>query len=109
VNTRRIRHDADRGRFCLIDLSSLGTTVDGVPVPRGYDEADGSKREKRRRGGAAASARASVSPTSSSWTSASSADVETGMTLLLLARFVLLAAIAAVAGLTVWAGRGPAR
>ena len=41
----RIRHDADRGRFCLIDLSSLGTTVDGTPVPRGYDEADGSKRE----------------------------------------------------------------
>jgi hypothetical protein len=31
------------------------------------------------------------------------------MTLLLLARFVLLAAIAAVAGITVWAGRGPAR
>jgi hypothetical protein len=41
----RIRHDADSGRFCLIDLSSLGTTVDGVAVPRGYDEADGSKRE----------------------------------------------------------------
>ena len=41
----RIRHDADTGHFCLIDLSSLGTTVDGVPVPRGYDEADGSKRE----------------------------------------------------------------
>lgn len=41
----RIRHDADRGHFCLIDLSSLGTTVEGVPVPRGYDEADGSKRE----------------------------------------------------------------
>ena len=41
----RIRHDADTGRFCLIDLSSLGTTVDGVVVPRGYDEADGSKRE----------------------------------------------------------------
>jgi len=41
----RIRHDADAGHFCLIDLSSLGTTVDGVPVPRGYDEADGSKRE----------------------------------------------------------------
>ena len=41
----RIRHDADTGRFCLIDLSSLGTTVDGVAVPRGYDEADGSKRE----------------------------------------------------------------
>jgi hypothetical protein len=41
----RIRHDAEKGRFCLIDLSSLGTTVDGVPVPRGYDEADGTKRE----------------------------------------------------------------
>jgi len=41
----RIRHDADTGRFCLIDLSSLGTTIDGVPVPRGYDEAEGSKRE----------------------------------------------------------------
>ena len=41
----RIRHDADTGQFCLIDLSSLGTTVDGAAVPRGYDEADGSKRE----------------------------------------------------------------
>jgi hypothetical protein len=41
----RIRHDAEKGHFCLIDLSSLGTTVDGTPVPRGYDEVDGSKRE----------------------------------------------------------------
>ena len=41
----RIRHDAETGRFCLIDLSTLGTTVDGQPVPRGYDEVDGSKRE----------------------------------------------------------------
>ena len=41
----RIRHDAEKGRFCLIDLSTLGTTVDGVPVPRGYDEVDGTKRE----------------------------------------------------------------
>jgi hypothetical protein len=41
----RIRHDAEKGHFCLIDLSSLGTTVDGTLVPRGYDEADGSKRE----------------------------------------------------------------
>jgi hypothetical protein len=41
----RIRHDAEKGHFCLIDLSLLGTTVDGTPVPRGYDEADGSKRE----------------------------------------------------------------
>ena len=41
----RIRHDAESGRFCLIDLSTLGTTVDGQPVPRGFDEVDGSKRE----------------------------------------------------------------
>ena len=41
----RIRHDAEAGRFCLIDLSTLGTTVDGQPVPRGFDEVDGSKRE----------------------------------------------------------------
>jgi pSer/pThr/pTyr-binding forkhead associated (FHA) protein len=41
----RIRHDAEQGHFCLIDLSSLGTTVNGAPVPRGYDETDGSKRE----------------------------------------------------------------
>jgi hypothetical protein len=41
----RIRHDAETGRFCLIDLSTLGTTIDGQAVPRGYDEVDGSKRE----------------------------------------------------------------
>jgi len=41
----RIRRDPETGRFFLIDLSSLGTTLDGRPVPRGYDDADGSKRE----------------------------------------------------------------
>jgi hypothetical protein len=41
----RIRHDSETGHFCLIDLSTLGTTIDGQPVPRGYDEIDGSKRE----------------------------------------------------------------
>jgi hypothetical protein len=41
----RIRHDADTGRFCLIDLSTLGTTLDGQALPRGYDEVDGTKRE----------------------------------------------------------------
>lgn len=41
----RVRHDAETGRFFLIDLSTLGTTVDGQPVPRGYDDADGIKRE----------------------------------------------------------------
>jgi hypothetical protein len=34
----RVRHDAETGRFFLIDLSTLGTTLDGQPVPRGYDE-----------------------------------------------------------------------
>jgi hypothetical protein len=41
----RIRRDAQTGAFCLIDLSSLGTTLNGRHVPRGYDEVDGSKRE----------------------------------------------------------------
>jgi FHA domain len=40
----RIRRDAE-GRFFLIDLSSLGTTLNGRHIPRGYDEAEGSKRE----------------------------------------------------------------
>jgi pSer/pThr/pTyr-binding forkhead associated (FHA) protein len=41
----RIRRDAASGRLFLIDLSSLGTSVNGRAVPRGYDEASGSKRE----------------------------------------------------------------
>jgi hypothetical protein len=41
----RIRRDPATGLFFLIDLSSLGTTLDGRPVPRGYDEVDGTKRE----------------------------------------------------------------
>jgi FHA domain-containing protein len=41
----RIRRDPATGRFFLIDLSSLGTTVDGRRVLRGYDEVDGTKRE----------------------------------------------------------------
>ena len=41
----RIRRDPNTGRFFLIDLSSLGTTVNGRPVPRGYDEVEGTKRE----------------------------------------------------------------
>ncbi|HEV3486201.1 MAG TPA: FHA domain-containing protein [Vicinamibacterales bacterium] len=41
----RIRRDPTTGRFFAIDLSSLGTTVDGKRLPRGYDEADGGKRE----------------------------------------------------------------
>jgi hypothetical protein len=41
----RIRRDPESGRFFAIDLSSLGTTVDGKRLPKGYDEVDGSKRE----------------------------------------------------------------
>ena len=41
----RIRRDPQTGRFFLIDLSMLGTTLNGRHVPRGYDEVDGSKRE----------------------------------------------------------------
>lgn len=41
----RIRRDTASGRFFLIDLSTLGTTVNGQRVPRGFDDADGTKRE----------------------------------------------------------------
>jgi len=41
----RIRRDSTTGRFFLIDLSSLGTTLNGRHVPRGFDEVEGSKRE----------------------------------------------------------------
>ena len=41
----RIRRDAATGSFFLIDLSSLGTTLNGRQVPRGFDEIEGSKRE----------------------------------------------------------------
>src|SRR3954464_5740315 len=40
----RIRRDAS-GRFFLIDLSMLGTTINGQRVPRGFDDEGGSKRE----------------------------------------------------------------
>ena len=41
----RIRREPKTGRFFLIDLSSLGTTLNGRHVPKGYDDVDGSKRE----------------------------------------------------------------
>jgi len=41
----RIRRDPTTGRFFLIDLSSLGTTLNGRHVPRGYEEIEGAKRE----------------------------------------------------------------
>ena len=41
----RIRRDTATDRFLLIDLSSLGTTLNGRHIPKGYDEVDGTKRE----------------------------------------------------------------
>ena len=41
----RIRCDATTGAFFLIDLSTHGTAINGRPVPRGYDESNGTKRE----------------------------------------------------------------
>jgi hypothetical protein len=41
----RIRRDPASGRFFLVDLSTLGTTLNGRHVPRGYDEVEGTKRE----------------------------------------------------------------
>ena len=41
----RIRRDPRTGAFFLIDLSTLGTTLNGQRVPKGYDDVDGTKRE----------------------------------------------------------------
>ncbi len=41
----RLRRDPATGRFFIIDLSSLGTMLNGRHVPKGYDEVDGAKRE----------------------------------------------------------------
>jgi hypothetical protein len=41
----RLRRDPATGRFYLIDLSSLGTTLNGRHVPKGCDDVDGTKRE----------------------------------------------------------------
>ena len=41
----RIRRDPATDRYFLIDLSTLGTTLNGRHVPKGYDDMDGTKRE----------------------------------------------------------------
>lgn len=41
----RLRRDPQTGRFQLVDLSTLGTTLDGRHVPRGYEVVDGNRRE----------------------------------------------------------------
>ena len=45
ASTRASAGIRQTGRFFLIDLSSLGTTLNGRHVPKGYDEVDGAKRE----------------------------------------------------------------
>jgi hypothetical protein len=41
----RIRRDSKTGGFFLIDLSSLGTTLNGRHVPSGFEAADGIRKE----------------------------------------------------------------
>jgi hypothetical protein len=41
----RIRRDPASGRFFIVDLSSLGTTLNGQRLPKGYDDVEGTKRE----------------------------------------------------------------
>jgi hypothetical protein len=41
----RIRRDPATGAFFITDLSTLGTTLNGQRLPRGYDDVDGTKRE----------------------------------------------------------------
>jgi hypothetical protein len=41
----RLRRDPQSGRFFVVDLSSLGTTVDGRRLPKGYDDGEAGKRE----------------------------------------------------------------
>ncbi|MGE5360876.1 MAG: FHA domain-containing protein [Bacteroidales bacterium] len=42
----RLRRDAASGQFFLKDLSSLGTTLDGQPVPSSIEVVEGRKRDK---------------------------------------------------------------
>jgi hypothetical protein len=41
----RIRRDTATGQFFIIDLSTLGTTLNNRHIPRGIEEADGIRRE----------------------------------------------------------------
>ena len=41
----RIRRDTESNRFFLVDLSTLGTTLNGHHVPKGFDDRDGTKLE----------------------------------------------------------------
>lgn len=41
----RLRRDEETGQFFLKDMSSLGTTIDGRPVPPSLEVVDGAKRD----------------------------------------------------------------
>jgi hypothetical protein len=41
----RILRDPSSGRFSVVDLSTLGSTLNGETLPKGYDMVDGEKRE----------------------------------------------------------------
>ena len=43
----RLRRDAASGQFFLKDLSRLGTTINGEPVPSSNDFSDGEKRDRQ--------------------------------------------------------------
>jgi hypothetical protein len=42
----RLRRDPESGRFFLKDLSRLGTTIDGQPVPTSIEVVEGDKRDR---------------------------------------------------------------
>jgi FHA domain-containing protein len=42
----RLRRDPSSGKFFLKDLSSLGTTIDGKPVPSSIETVEGQKRDR---------------------------------------------------------------
>ena len=93
----RIRRDPQTGRFFLIDLSSLGTTLNGRHVPRGYDEVDGTKRENGVETPLPDQARIGLAETVY-------LEFECGadMTMLLIARYLFLIALVAVVAGHVW-------
>lgn len=41
----RLRRDPQTNTFFVVDLSSLGTTVNGRKLPKGFEETEGTKRE----------------------------------------------------------------
>ena len=86
------------GRFFLIDLSSLGTTLNGRHVPRGYDEVDGTQARERRRN--APSRPRAHRPCRHGVSRISRGGL---MSVLLWSRFVLLAALVGLVACYVWA------